>query len=117
MNGINNTDRRNVSSSSGDERNVGESDDRSPINDEEWDPIGLKYLREILFVLDSCNIYSHFCLVSAYGEVALLNGLFSSTGNSSGSPYTVQEDEKIIFWILNSFIFSSIEFKELILFL
>ena len=57
-------------------------------------PIGLKYRNEILLHSFFSNNFSQICFVSPYGDSAFLNGVFSETGNTSGFPYTVQEEEK-----------------------
>src|SRR5690606_21934441 len=67
-------------------------------------PTGLKYLSAIacifLFALQTSRmISSHICFVFPYGDSAGLNGVDSVTGNLSGCPYTVQEEEKTMLGI------------------
>ena len=72
------------------------SEEQSPINPLSWEPIGLKYRKETLFKSTLFSSFSQSCLLSPYGDSAFLNGADSLTGNTSGLPYTVHEDEKII---------------------
>jgi hypothetical protein len=51
---------------------------------------------------NSLMICSPICLVYPYGDSAGLGGVNSVTGILSGLPYTVQEEEKTKWGILNS---------------
>ena len=73
------------------------SDEQSPINADLCEPIGLKYLSETLLQILFIIIFSHSCFVCPYIDSAFLNGASSLIGRKSGLPYTVHEDENIIF--------------------
>src|SRR5690349_8917664 len=88
----------------------------SPISAEGCAPTGLKYLNKIeshsACFEKSFTICSPICFVAPYGDSAFFSGDCSVTGILSGLPYTVQEEEKTKYFILNSLIHLRILIKE-----
>ena len=52
----------------------GLSAEQSPIKHVSCEPTGLKYLKDMLLILELSINFSHNCFVSPYGDSAFLNG-------------------------------------------